>query len=83
MSWAIKSDSGGESDYGDSDGTQFLRPEAGDAKQHCMRFSAYDEALGLPMFVRVLALFRIDPKATRDEARLLNAFDPHRARIFR
>lgn len=54
-----------------------------DARQHCVRFWAYDEALEIPFFVEASALCRIDPKATRDEPRLLNAFDLHRGRIFR
>jgi Protein of unknown function (DUF1488) len=48
-----------------------------------MRFWAYDEALEVPFFVEASALCRMDPKATRDEPGLLNAFDLHRGRIFK
>ena len=54
-----------------------------DARQHCVRFWAYDEALEIPFFVEASALCRMDPKATRDEPGLLNAFDLHRGRIFK
>ncbi len=54
-----------------------------DARQHCVRFWAYDEALEVPFFVEASALCRMDPKTTRDEPGLLNAFDLHRGRIFK
>ena len=54
-----------------------------DARQHCVRFWAYDEALEVPFFVEASALCRMDPKAARDEPGLLNAFDLHRGRIFK
>lgn len=54
-----------------------------DARQHCVRFWAYDEALEVPFFVEASALCRMDPKASRDEPGLLNAFDHHRGRIFK
>ena len=53
-----------------------------DARQHCVRFWAYDQALEIPFFVDADALCRIDPNVTRDESGLLAAFDLHRARIF-
>jgi hypothetical protein len=59
------------------------RSRSYDAKQHCVRFWAYDEALEVPFFVEASALCRMDPKATRDEPGLLNAFDLHRGRIFK
>ena len=40
-----------------------------------MRFWEYDEALEIPFFVEADALYHIDPKATKDELSLLNAFD--------
>ena len=52
-----------------------------DARQRCVRFWAYDEALEIPFFVEAEALCHIDPKATKDELGLLNAFDLHRGRI--
>ena len=53
-----------------------------DARQHRVRFWAYDEALEVPFFVEASALCRMDPSATRDESGLLNAFDRYRSRIF-
>lgn len=52
-----------------------------DARQHWVRFWAYDQALEIPFFVEADALCSIDPKTTRDELGLLNAFDLHRGRI--
>ncbi|HJS62926.1 MAG TPA: DUF1488 domain-containing protein [Pseudolabrys sp.] len=52
-----------------------------DARQRCVRFWAYDEALEIPFFVEADALCHIDPKATKDEAGLLSVFDVHRGRI--
>jgi Protein of unknown function (DUF1488) len=52
-----------------------------DARQRCVRFWAYDEALEIPFFVEADALCHIDPKATKDELGLLNAFDLYRGRI--
>jgi hypothetical protein len=54
-----------------------------DARQHWVRFWAYDQALEIPFFVEADALCHIDPKATKDEAGLLNAFDHHRSRILK
>ena len=54
-----------------------------DARQHWVRFWAYDQALEIPFFVEADALCHIDPKATKDEPGLLNAFDLHRSRIFK
>lgn len=54
-----------------------------DARQHCVRFWAYDESLEIPFFVEADALCHIDPKATRDEPGMLGAFDLHRGRIFK
>jgi Protein of unknown function (DUF1488) len=54
-----------------------------DARQRCVRFWAYDEALEIPFFVEADALSRMDPSAARDEPGLLNIFDRHRSRIFR
>jgi hypothetical protein len=52
-----------------------------DPRGQCVRFWAYDDSLEIPFFVEASALCRIDPKITRDEAGLLNAFDLHRDRI--
>lgn len=52
-----------------------------DARQRCGRFWAYDEALEIPFFVEADALCHLDPKTTKDELSLLNAFDLHRSRI--
>jgi hypothetical protein len=54
-----------------------------DARQHWVRFWAYDQALEIPFFVEADALCSIDPKTTRDELGLLNAFDLHRGRILK
>ncbi|MGH6803017.1 MAG: DUF1488 domain-containing protein [Methyloceanibacter sp.] len=54
-----------------------------DARQHCVRFWAYDESLEIPFFVEADALCHIDPKATRDESGLLHVFDLYRGRIFK
>ena len=54
-----------------------------DARQNCVRFWAYDQALEIPFFVDADALCCIDPNVTRDEPGLLGAFDLHRARIFK
>jgi len=54
-----------------------------DARQHCVRFWAYDESLEIPFFVQADALCHMDPKVTRDESGLLNAFDRHRSQIFK
>jgi hypothetical protein len=54
-----------------------------DARQRCVRFWAYDEALEIPFFVEADALCRMDPSAARDEPGLLNIFDRYRSRIFR
>ena len=54
-----------------------------DARQRCVRFWAYDEALEIPFFVEAEALRHVDPKATIDEQGRLGAFDRHRARIFK
>ena len=54
-----------------------------DARQRCVRFWAYDEALEIPFFVEACALRRFEPKATIDEPGLLGAFDRHRSRIFK
>ena len=54
-----------------------------DARQRCVRFWAYDEALEIPFFVEADALCRLDPSATRDEPGLLDAFDRCRSRIFK
>jgi len=53
-----------------------------DARQRCVRFWAYDDALEIPFFVEASALCRMDPKTASDERGLLNAFDLHRTRIF-
>jgi hypothetical protein len=52
-----------------------------DARQQCVRFWAYDDALEIPFFVEASALSHIDPTVTRDELGLLSAFDLHRDRI--
>lgn len=52
-----------------------------DARGQCVRFWAYDDALEIPFFVEASALCRMDPKVTRDEFGLLNAFDLYRDRI--
>jgi hypothetical protein len=52
-----------------------------DARQRCVRFWAYDEALEIPFFVEADALCRIEPSAIKDELGLLKAFDLHRGRI--
>jgi hypothetical protein len=52
-----------------------------DARQHWVRFWAYDQALEIPFFVEADALCHIDPKATNDEPGLLSVFDVHRGRI--
>ena len=57
------------------------RSRSYDARQRCVRFWAYDEALEIPFFVEADALCHIDPKAIKDEPGLLNAFDLHRSRI--
>jgi hypothetical protein len=54
-----------------------------DQTKHCVRFWAYDESLEIPFFVEEDALCSIDPKATRNEAGFLNAFDRHRDRILK
>jgi uncharacterized protein DUF1488 len=54
-----------------------------DARQHCVRFWAYDQALEIPFFVDADALCRIDPNVARDESGLLGVFDLHRAQIFK
>lgn len=54
-----------------------------DARQQCVRFWAYDESLEVPFFVEADALYQMDPKATRDEPGLLDAFDRHRGQIFK
>lgn len=53
-----------------------------DANQQRIRFWAYDNALEIPFFVEAAALCHVDPKASRDETGLLNAFDVHRTQIF-
>jgi Protein of unknown function (DUF1488) len=58
------------------------RSRSYDATRHCVRFWAYDEVLEISFFVEEDALCHIDPKATRNEAGFLNAFDLHRERIF-
>lgn len=52
-----------------------------DARQRRVRFWAYDAAIEIPFFVEADALCCIEPKATKDEQGLLNAFDLHRSRI--
>ena len=54
-----------------------------DARQHCVRFWAYDEALEVPFFVNEDALCQMDPDIARDEPGLLRAFDLHRDQIFK
>lgn len=54
-----------------------------DAKQHCVRFWAYDESLEIPFFVNEDALRQMDPDVVRDEPGLLRAFDLHRDRILK
>lgn len=52
-----------------------------DARQQCVRFWAYDDALEISFFVDASALCQIDPAVTRDEPGLLGAFDLYRDRI--
>lgn len=52
-----------------------------DARGHCVRFWAHDQALEIPFFIEAAALSQMEPHAGRDEAGLLDAFDRHRARI--
>ena len=52
-----------------------------DARQQCVRFWAYDDALEIPFFVEASALCRLDPTVARDEFGLLSAFDLYRDRI--
>ena len=52
-----------------------------DARQHCVRFWAYDGALEVPFFVEADALRHMDPNAARDERGLLETFDRCRSRI--
>jgi hypothetical protein len=54
-----------------------------DARQRCVRFWAYDEALEISFFVEADALCRLDPSATNDEPGLLGAFDRCRGKVFR
>lgn len=54
-----------------------------DARQRRVRFWAYDAATEIPFFVEADALCCIEPKATKDEPGLLNAFDLHRSRIYK
>lgn len=52
-----------------------------DSRGDRVRFWAYDQALEVPFFVEAAALCQIEPRASREEASLLDAFDRHRARI--
>lgn len=52
-----------------------------DSRQQRVRFWAHDASLEIPFFVEADALCHMDPKATRDEPGLLNAFDLNRSRI--
>ena len=54
-----------------------------DARQRCVRFWAYDDALEIPFFVDASALCQIDPTVASDEFGLLSAFDLYRDRIFK
>lgn len=51
-----------------------------DATRRCVRFWAHDEALEISFFVEEDAL-GLDPRAARNEAGFLSAFDRHRDRI--
>lgn len=52
-----------------------------DARGHCVRFWAHDQSVEIAFFVEAAALSQMEPRADRDEAGLLGAFDRHRARI--
>jgi Protein of unknown function (DUF1488) len=52
-----------------------------DATRHCVRFSGYDGAMEKSFFVEEQAIWRLDMRAQKDEAGLLEAFDRHREQI--
>ena len=54
-----------------------------DARQHCVRFWAYDQSLEIPFFVNEDALRQMAPDAATGEPGLLRAFDLHRDRILK